>query len=80
VFLYGLTQVTKLVADTNGGDVEFAKVLDDANRYFTQRNVPKSLRIKVKEQLLHQRFFNASESVGGGRGVRDLYQPRNGRG
>jgi hypothetical protein len=68
VFLYGLTQVTKLVADTNGGDVEFAKVLDDANRYFTQRNVPKSLRIKVKEQLLHQRFFDASESVGGGGG------------
>lgn len=68
MFLYGLTQVTALVADTDSGDVEFAKVMDDANRYFERRSVPKGLREKVKEQLRHRRFFGASASVGGGGG------------
>lgn len=68
VFLYGLTQVTALVADNDSGDVEFQRVLDDANKYFEKRSVPTSLRQKVREHLHHRRFFFASSSVGGGGG------------
>jgi CRP-like cAMP-binding protein len=68
VFLYGLTQVTALVADKNSGDVEFQRVLDDANHYFEKRSVPKRLRQKVKDHLHQRRFFFASSSVGGGGG------------
>ena len=68
VFLYGLTQVTALVADNDSGDVEFQRVLDDANTYFEKRSVPTSMRQKVREHLHHRRFFFASSSVGGGGG------------
>ena len=71
VFLYGLTQVTALVADNASGDVEFQRVLDDANAYFEKRAVPTSLRVKVREHLRHRRFFFASASVGGGGGFEE---------
>ena len=68
VFLYGLTQVTALVADNDSGDVEFQRLMDDANKYFEKRSVPTSLRQKVREHLHHRRFFFASSSVSGGGG------------
>ena len=68
VFLYGLTQVTALVANNDSGDVAFQRVLDDANAYFEKRSIPTSLRQKVREHLHHRRFFCASASVGGGGG------------
>jgi hypothetical protein len=40
VFLYGLTQVTSLIANINTADVEFHKLMDQANEYFEFRNIP----------------------------------------
>ena len=39
VFLYGLTQVTQLIANFNVADVEFQRLMDQANEYFEFRNI-----------------------------------------
>ena len=48
VFLYGLTQVTGLIANINSSDVEFQKLMDVANEYFEFRQIPVPLRVKVR--------------------------------
>lgn len=55
VFLYGLTQVTSLIANINTADVEFHKLMDQANEYFEFRNIPTPLRVKVREFFHYKR-------------------------
>ena len=55
VFLYGLTQVTGLIANINSSDVEFQKLMDVANEYFEFRQIPVPLRVKVREFFHYKR-------------------------
>lgn len=55
VFLYGLTQVTGLIANINSSDVEFQKLMDVANEYFEFRQIPVPLRLKVREFFHYKR-------------------------
>ena len=66
VFLYGLTQVTSLIANINGADVEFQKLMDQANEYFEFRNIPNPLRAKVREFFHYKRatsLFHAEDKL-----------------
>ena len=55
IFLYGLTQVTNLIANINTADVEFHKLMDQANEYFEFRQIPQALRVKVREFFHYKR-------------------------
>jgi len=66
VFLYGLTQVTSLIANINHADVEFQRLMDEANEYFEFRNIPSPLRAKVREFLHYKRassLFHAERKL-----------------
>jgi hypothetical protein len=66
VFLYGLTQVTGLIANINTAEVEFHKLMDQANEYFEFRNIPNPLRVKVREFFHYKRsssLFNAERTL-----------------
>ena len=66
VFLYGLTQVTQLIANFNVADVEFQRLMDQANEYFEFRNIPLPLRVKVREFFHYKRagsLFHAEDEL-----------------
>ena len=66
IFLYGLTQVTSLIANINTADVEFHKLMDQANEYFEFRNIPTALRVKVREFFHYKRassLFHAEHKL-----------------
>jgi len=66
VFLYGLTQVTSLIANSNSADVEFHRLMDQANEYFEFRLIPIPLRAKVREFFHYKRassLFHAEHKL-----------------
>ena len=66
VFLYGLTQVTQLIANFNTADVEFQRLMDRANEYFEFRHIPLPLRVKVREFFHYKRagsLFHAEDEL-----------------